>query len=150
MDGEAARETVAKSVAEADVLIDVGYAVRDREKFEPVVTPLKHALEQLGAKNAMVGGTRKAVEELKLLGNDAQIGQTGVSVNPKLLIALGVSGAPQHLDYIGERATIIAFNKDVETPLMTLNRRRTRPRVVPLVGDLYGLVPKCFAALQSK
>jgi electron transfer flavoprotein-quinone oxidoreductase len=147
---ETARETAAKTISAADVLIDVGYAVRDREKFEMVVTPLKRALENLGAKNVMVGGTRKVVEELKLLGSDAQIGQTGLSVNPKLLIALGVSGAPQHVDYIGERATIIAFNKDAEAPLMTLNKRRARPRVVPLVGDLYGLAPKFIAALESK
>ena len=63
-------------------------------------------------------------------------------------VAIGVSGAPQHVDYIGERATIIAFNKDADAPLMTLNKRRARPKVIPIVGDLFEHVPKLTAALK--
>jgi electron transfer flavoprotein alpha subunit len=88
------------------------------------------------------------VEELKLLTPDQQIGQTGTAVNPKLIISIGVSGAPQHVDYIGERATIIAFNKDADAPLMTLNQRRARPKVVPVVGDLFETVPRFTVALK--
>ncbi len=139
----------AKSIAEADFILDVGYAVRNRENFDLVVAPLKRRLEEIGVKNVMIGGTRKVVEELKLLAPEQQIGQTGAAVNPKLIISIGVSGAPQHLDYIGERATIIAFNKDPEAPLMTLNRRRARPKVVPIVGDLFETVPQFTAALKS-
>ncbi len=136
------------TIADADVIIDVGYAIRTRESFDLVVVPLKKRLEEIGVKNVMIGGTRKVVEELKLLAPDQQIGQTGTAVNPQLIISLGVSGAPQHVDYIGERATIIAFNKDADAPLLTLNKRRARPKVVPLVGDLYELVPQFTAALK--
>jgi electron transfer flavoprotein alpha subunit len=65
-----------------------------------------------------------------------------------LIISIGVSGAPQHVDYIGERATIIAFNKDADAPLMTLNKRRGRPKVVPILGDLFETVPQFTAALR--
>ncbi|MGO9243420.1 MAG: FAD-binding protein, partial [Verrucomicrobiia bacterium] len=138
-----------KSIADAEFIIDVGYALRNRENFDLVILPLKKRLEEIGVKNVMLGGTRKVVEELKLLTSEQQIGQTGTAVNPKLIISIGVSGAPQHIDYIGEQATIIAFNKDADAPLMTLNKRRARPKVVPIVGDLFETVPRFTAALTA-
>ena len=138
-----------KSIADAEFIIDVGYALRNRENFDLVILPLKKRLEEIGVKNVMLGGTRKVVEELKLLTSEQQIGQTGTAVNPKLIISIGVSGAPQHVDYIGEQTTIIAFNKDADAPLMTLNKRRARPRVVPIVGDLFETVPRFTAALKA-
>ncbi|HUI06719.1 MAG TPA: acyl-CoA dehydrogenase family protein [Verrucomicrobiae bacterium] len=138
----------AKSVADAEFIVDVGYAVRNKENFDLVIAPLMKRLKEIGVKNVMLGGTRKVVEELRLLASDQQIGQTGTAVDPRLIISIGVSGAPQHIDYIGERATIIAFNKDPEAPLMTLNKRRARPKVFPIVGDLFELVPKFTAALK--
>jgi electron transfer flavoprotein alpha subunit len=147
----AAHEEVGvKSIADAEFIIDVGYAVRNKENFDLVIAPLKKRLEEIGVKNVLLGGTRKVVEELKLLAPDQQIGQTGTAVNPRLIISIGVSGAPQHVDYIGERATIIAFNKDADAPLMTLNQRRARPKVVPVVGDLFETVPKFTAALKPQ
>ncbi len=137
-----------KSIADAEFIIDVGYALRNRENFDLIIAPLTKRLEEIGVKIVLLGGTRKVVEELKLLTPDQQIGQTGTAVNPKLIISIGVSGAPQHVDYIGARATIIAFNKDADAPLMTLNKRRARPKVVPVVGDLFELVPKFTAALK--
>ncbi len=137
------------SIANAEFIIDVGYALRNRENFDLVINPLKRRLEEIGVRSVMVGGTRKVVEELKLLSPAEQIGQTGTSVNPKVIISIGISGAPQHVDYIGERATIIAFNKDPDAPLMTLNQRRARPKVVPIVGDLFETVPQFTAALKS-
>jgi electron transfer flavoprotein alpha subunit len=138
-----------KTIADAEFIIDVGYALRNKENFDLIIGPLKRRLEELGVKDIMIGGTRKVVEELKLLGPTQQIGQTGTSVNPKIIISIGVSGAPQHIDYIGDRATIIAFNKDVNAPLMTLNKRRAHPKVVPIVGDLYETVPQFIASLKS-
>jgi electron transfer flavoprotein alpha subunit len=145
----AAKHIGVESITDADFIVDVGYAVRTKEQFEQVITPLKQALEDAGVKNVTIGGTRKVVEELKLLPPDRQIGQTGVSVNPAVLLAIGVSGAPQHLDYIGERAVIFAFNTDPDAPLMTLNKRKARPKVYPIVGDLYENVPKLVAALRK-
>jgi electron transfer flavoprotein alpha subunit len=87
-------------------------------------------------------------EELKLMPADAQIGQTGTPVNPAALIALGVSGAPQHLDYIGDRGIVLAFNRDPDAPIMTLNDMRSAPRVYPVVGDLFETLPRFTAALR--
>jgi len=145
----ATEDSGVKSIADAEFIIDVGYALRNRENFDLVILPLKKRLEEIGVKNVMLGGTRKVVEELKLLTSEQQIGQTGTAVNPKLIISIGVSGAPQHIDYIGERATIIAFNKDADAPLMTLNKRRARPKVVPIAGDLFETVPRFTAALKA-
>src|SRR5207245_10166728 len=94
--------------------------------------------------------SRKVTKELHLLPADRQIGQSGVSVNPQILLAIGISGAPQHLNYISPRATILAFNRDPESPIMTLNQRQPRPRVFPIVGDLFETVPAFTTALQQE
>jgi len=81
---------------------------------------------------------------------DRQIGQTGASVNPRLIVALAVSGAPQHLDYIGERATILSFNIDPDAPLMKLNEQRAKPVVHPIVGDVWDTVPRFLEGLRRR
>jgi alkylation response protein AidB-like acyl-CoA dehydrogenase/ferredoxin-like protein FixX len=134
-------------LGDADFIVDVGFGVGNRDGYEAVVEPLVQALAKIGARNVVVGGSRKVTEELHLLPADRQIGQSGVSVNPKILLAIGVSGAPQHLNYIGSRATIVAFNRDPEAPLMVLNRTQPRPRVYPVIGDLFQTVPALVAAL---
>src|SRR5207248_6937929 len=134
---------------DAEFIIDVGYGVANRDGYEEVIDPLEQALRRLGVRGLMVGGSRKVTEELHLLPNDRQIGQSGVSVNPRVLLAIGVSGAPQHLNYIGPRATVIAFNRDPEAPLMTLNQRQARPKVYPVIGDLFETVPAFTAALEE-
>ncbi len=133
-------------LSDADFIIDVGFGIGNQDGYEAVIEPLIRVLEHLGVRY-VVGGSRKVTEELHLLDNDRQIGQSGVSVNPQLLIAIGISGAPQHLNYIGPRATIIAFNRDPEAPIMTLNQRQSRPRVFPVLGDLLVTVPALTAAL---
>jgi electron transfer flavoprotein-quinone oxidoreductase len=135
-------------LADAEFIIDVGFGVGNRDGYEAVIEPLEQALRELGVANVMIGGSRKVTEELHLLSADRQIGQSGVSVNPRILLAIGISGAPQHLSYIGPRATILAFNRDPEAPLLTLNRRQPRPRVFPIVGDLFETVPALIAALR--
>ncbi len=95
----------------------------------------------------MFGATRKVTQDLKLLPLEAQIGQTGVRVNPKLILALGISGAPQHLDWLGSRAEILCFNKDPEAPLMKLNQARPAPRVHPILGDLFVTVRELLGKL---
>jgi len=134
-------------LADADFIVDVGFGVGNRDGYEAVIDPLGQTLHKLGVDNLVIGGSRKVTEELHLLPGDRQIGQSGVSVNPQILLAIGVSGAPQHLNYIGHRATIIAFNHDPEAPIMTLNQRQARPRVFPVVGDLFETVPAFIAAL---
>jgi electron transfer flavoprotein-quinone oxidoreductase len=132
-------------LASAEVIIDVGYGVRNQEGFHLAVR-LKEVLEQKGL-TIHLGATRKVTQDLKLLPLAHQIGQTGVRVNPKLILALGISGAPQHMDYIGDRAVIFAFNKDPQAPLMKLNETRPSPIVHPIVGDLFETIPKLIERL---
>jgi electron transfer flavoprotein-quinone oxidoreductase len=135
----------APTLQQADVIIDLGYGIRDKAGFE-LAQKLKSKLEARGLA-PMFGATRKVTQDLKLLPLEAQIGQTGVRVNPKLIIALGISGAPQHIDYIGTRAEILCFNKDPEAPLMKLNQTRPSPRVHPIVGDLFITVEELIEKL---
>jgi electron transfer flavoprotein alpha subunit len=136
-------------LSEAEFIVDVGFGIGNRDGFEAVIEPLIKALRRLGVPGIMVGGSRKVTEELHLLPPDRQIGQSGVSVNPRVLLAIGISGAPQHLNYIGPRATIVAFNQDPEAPLMVLNRTQARPRVFRVVGDLFETVPAFTEALSG-
>jgi electron transfer flavoprotein alpha subunit len=147
---ELKQETGLARLADADFIIDVGFGVGSRDGYEWVIEPLERALRELGVRSLVVGGSRKVTEELRLLPADRQIGQSGVSVNPRVLVAIGVSGAPQHLHYIGTRATILAFNRDPEAPIMTLNQRQSRPRVFPILGDLFETIPAFTAALRQE
>jgi electron transfer flavoprotein alpha subunit len=123
------------NLTNADVIIDIGYGVKDRAGME-LAQELGKVLEGMGLA-PLYGATRKVTQDLKLLPLDLQIGQTGVRVNPKLIIALGISGAPQHIDYLGTRADVLCFNKDTEAPFMKLNQTRSVPRVHPVAGDLF-------------
>jgi hypothetical protein len=136
-------------LSDAEFIIDVGFGVGNRDGFEAVIDPLEKTLRELGVRGLTIGGSRKVTEELRLLPADRQIGQSGVSVNPRILLAIGVSGAPQHLNYIGPRATVLAFNRDPEAPLLTLNQRQAKPRVYPVIGDLFETVPAFVACLRE-
>jgi alkylation response protein AidB-like acyl-CoA dehydrogenase/flavin-dependent dehydrogenase/electron transfer flavoprotein alpha subunit/ferredoxin-like protein FixX len=136
----------APTLSQADVIIDLGYGIKDKAGLE-LAEKLKTKLEALGL-TPMFGATRKVTQDLKLLPLEAQIGQTGVRVNPKLIIALGISGAPQHIDYIGSRAEILCFNKDPEAPLMKLNQTRSALRVHPIAGDLFVSVKELITKLE--
>ena len=147
---DAHQELGVVTLESAEFIIDVGAGLGSGENIETVVDPLREALLELGAPHVEIGASRKVTQDLSWLPDDRQIGQTGVRVNPRILIALGISGAPQHIDYVAERAVIFAFNLDAQAPLMTLNQRRERPKVYPIVGDLFETVPKFIAALKSK
>ena len=134
----------------AEFIIDVGAGLRSVDSLETVVEPLKNALLELGAPHVEIGATRKVTMDLSWLPDERQIGQTGIRVNPRIMIALGVSGAPQHIDYVGDRTVIFAFNLDAQAPLMTLNERREQPKVYPVVGDLFKTVPKFVEALRRR
>jgi electron transfer flavoprotein alpha subunit len=137
----------APSLERAGVIIDIGYGIRDAAGMV-LAKELKTALEQLGLA-PVFGATRKVTQDLKLLPLDDQIGQTGVRADPELVIALGISGAPQHIDYLGIRADILCFNKDPEAPLMKLNASRPAPRVHPVAGDLFVTVRELLNLLRS-
>ena len=137
----------APSLAAAEVIIDLGYGIRDRAGLA-LAEDLRRKLRQMGIE-ALFGATRKVTQDLKLQPLEAQIGQTGLAVNPKLIIALGISGAPQHIDWIGTRADVLCFNKDPEAPLMKLGAARPAPRVHPIPGDLFVTVKELIRLLEA-
>ena len=137
------------TLSNAEYVVDVGYALKTADDLARVALPLERLLvSELGLAKSVVGATRKVTQDLKILPMDRQIGQTGVRVAPKALFALGVSGAPQHVDYIDPETVVFCFNMDPDSPLMQWNKDKPRPLVHPIAGDLFETVPRFIAAVR--
>ena len=119
----------------APIIVAGGYGLGSKDNFK-LIHELAHVL------GGEVAGSRAAVDA-GFITSERQVGQTGVTVRPKLYIACGISGAIQHIVGMQSAETIIAINSDPNAPIFDV-------ATYGIVGDVYEIVPKLIDTIKSK
>jgi electron transfer flavoprotein alpha subunit len=122
-------------IKSAPIIIAGGYGIGSKENFRQL-----HELAKL--LGGEIAGSRAAVDA-GFITHERQVGQTGVTVRPKLYIAVGISGAIQHRAGMQESQKIIAINNDPEAPIFDISH-------YGIVGDAAEIVPKFIEAFKNK
>lgn len=122
------------NLPEAEVIVAGGRGVKNAKGFE--------LIQQLADRLSGVVGCSRAAEEAGWIAHEHLVGQTGVTVRPKLYVACGISGAMQHLVGMQEADCIVAINNDANAPIFKIAH-------YGLVGDLHKIVPELIKAIDN-
>ena len=119
----------------SQIIVSGGYGVGSKDGFDLI----KQLAETVGA---VVGASRAAVDA-GWIDHDHQVGQTGVTVRPRLYIACGISGSVQHRAGMAESSKIVAINTDADAPIFSVAH-------YGIVGDLHDVIPKLIKAYKAR
>jgi electron transfer flavoprotein alpha subunit len=125
----------------ADIIVSGGKGMQSRSNYERLINSLCEAFGKRLGVQVEKGASRAAVEQ-GFIERSHQVGQTGTSVGPKLYIALGISGAIQHMIGLANAETIVAVNNDPNAPIF-------KNCDYYIVGNIEDVVPQLVEALKT-